>query len=123
MLTVDQIRAVDREIRSKVQAVEVKEWNNTTVYVRRITASERDAFGVEYEASKAGNRPFRGWLAALCLCDEKGNQLFHVAQAEELGNMDGGAIDRINQAAMEFNGLTEKAMDDAEKNSATTKSP
>lgn len=121
MLTADQLKAKDRESRSRVHPVEVPQWG-MTVYVRRMSATDRDAFATEFKLAEQGGRPLRGWLAALCLCDEKGTPLFHVSQADEVGQMDGQAIELVTQAAMEFNGLTDKAIGQAEKNSEATPS-
>lgn len=123
MLTAEQIRAANQQRRTQVQEVDVPEWGGK-VYVRRLSADDRDALAAASKAHEQTGQPLRGWVAALCLSDDKGTPMFYAPQhSEELGAMDGAAIERIVNAAFEFNGLTEKAIADLEKNSATTPTP
>lgn len=99
-----------------------------TALVRRLTGKEKDSFEAgNWKTSKSGERVYdpsnyRGRLAALVLGDEAGNRLFEDDAAEQLGDLDSVKLDAIVDAAHRHNGMTEKAREEVEKNSAPTTS-
>lgn len=112
----EQILAADDLPR---EAVEVPEWG-LTVWVRTITASQRDAF--EGALSKDQFADVRARLAAYALCDEDGSPLFTDADIKALGQKSAAALTRISEVAMRLNAVTTKDLDELEKNSAPSPS-
>lgn len=116
-LTKDEV--LKKQDARKWERVEVPEWGGA-VYVRVMTANERDIISDMFKKSMRG---YRATLAAMTLCDENGIDLFDNATPEEirlLGEKSGQAIDRIVTVAQRLSGLTEESVKEAEKNSETT---
>lgn len=96
------------------------------VYVRRISAAERDAYdhrrfaeGEDGEGTTADN--FRAELLVLCLCDAKGKAMFLADDAAVIGRLPTALVDGLFRAAARLNGIggdnEAAAVADAEKNS------
>lgn len=110
-----------------VELVAVPEWGGA-VYVRTLTAGERDAY--ESSCVKVGKggkvEPSllnaRGRLAALAICDEKGSRLFDDDDANELGRKNARALDRVCEVAKRLSGMGEDSTEQAEKNSESAPS-
>lgn len=104
--------------RGKVEEIKVPEWGGT-VFVREITASERDAFEAGSLDKKGGARManIRARLAVLTLSDSEGKRLFADADTHQLGELPASAMDRIFEASMRLNRLTKDDVDELEKNS------
>jgi hypothetical protein len=92
------------------------------VYVRRLKVAERDRFEHETrKESKTGFLNVRGRLVALTACDENGKRIFEDVDALELGrHPDSVMIDTIAEAAIRHNGMGEREIKGAEKNSDGT---
>lgn len=106
------------------------------VFVRELTAAERDAF----EASKvrvkfdARGKPqqtldfanLRARLLVKVLVDAKGNRIFTDADAAVLGELPGRLLDPLFEMAQKLSGLSkeaeEKLVEEAEKNSSAPES-
>lgn len=124
ILSAADIRGVDD---SKKELVEVPEWGGS-VYVRNMTAKERDDFDAslraEAETSPAGNKGegdnLRARLAAATCCDEAGKLLFTLADVELLGQKSASALNRLFQVALRLNPSGNAAVEDAKKNSTET---
>jgi hypothetical protein len=86
-----------------------------TVFVRAMTAGEKDAF--EQANARAKGRDVRARLAACCTCDAAGHLLFGPADVAALTRLPGHALDAIGQAAMRLNRLGGDAVRELEKNS------
>jgi hypothetical protein len=101
---------------TKVESVTVPEWNNQTVFVRSITAAERETLAAQIE--KESKKPSPNVAALICACvisDAAGARLFTDTHAVELGKKNGAALERIVKASNKLNGFgTEKQ---EEKNS------
>lgn len=102
------------------QDVDVPEWGGT-VRVRMLTGTERDQF----EASTMIRRGkkvdmnlvnIRARLVAMCVVDEKGNQMFSDADVEALAKKSSMALHRVFEAARHLNGLTEEEAWEAKEN-------
>lgn len=101
------------------EKVTVPEWKQT-VYVRSMTAKERD----EYEMDLIANRDSgesqllmaRSKLVALCTVDEKGKRIFNWEDVEALAQKSSKAIGRISEAAQILNALSEKDIETASGN-------
>ncbi len=89
------------------------------VRVRELTAAERDYF--EAMMLSAGGKTnidnVRARLCVLSLVDENGARLFRDGEEAVLGQYPAAALDVIFQAALEVNGLTPVAKEEAAKNS------
>lgn len=101
-----------------VRPVPIRELNGQ-VYVRTLTAAERDAF----EADQFGRREnggshlinFRARWAALVVCDEQGNRMFSDVDADSLGNQSAAVLDRIFDVSRKLNGMTDEDVEELEK--------
>jgi hypothetical protein len=113
-LSRDQILAAD-DIR--IVEVEVPEWGGT-VCVRTFSAADRALF----ELGTNDVRDVRERLAAATICDEAGNLLFSAADVEALGKKSGAALDRVFAKARKLNRLTNRDMEELEKNSSPIRS-
>lgn len=127
-LTAAAILATDD---TKPVMVPVKEWNGP-VFIRVMTAAEREAFENEWsalrEAASQGEDAVKGavrkhsgtiraHLLCYCLCDEAGNRLFTAEQTAELAKKSGKVVGRLFTIAQQVNGLVDDAVEEAEKNS------
>lgn len=95
------------------RAVDVPEWGGR-VHVRVMNGAERDEFDDFVIKRKGDIKGLRLRLAALCLCSPDGQRLFSEEDVEALSKKSGKAIQIIEKAATELNGLN---VDAAEKNS------
>jgi hypothetical protein len=101
--------------------VDVPEWGGF-VYVRTLTALERDEFEDKAIRRKNGrvqfdNRNLRARLVTLATCNERGERLFQDGDAEKLGHKSSAAVDRIFPVAKRLSWIGEDAIDELEKNS------
>ncbi len=113
-LTRDHILSVpDFEVRP----VAVPEWGGT-VYVRTITGGQAEQY---YAALRGGasDRNVMARLVAYAACDERGNLLFRPEDIDALAARSFRALERVFDAAMQLNGMTDEAVEAEEKNSAT----
>lgn len=115
----DTVRVLNRDIilsadDLKVEEVDIPEWGGI-VYVRTLTAKERDAFEnsmVEVRGKGKNQtrelriRNLRAGLAVRCLVDSEGNRLFNDGDADELGNKSGSALDKIYDVASRLAGMS-----------------
>ena len=97
-----------------VRPVEVPEWGGQ-VFVRMLTAGERDAWEASVMASS--DKDVRARLAAVCLCDEAGNRLFELEDVILLTRKSGRAMDRIFAAAVKHNAMSREDLAELKKNS------
>ncbi len=85
------------------------------VWLKPMSAGERDRFEIDHEANKKHN--FRARLAAASVCDEDGNLLFGPADIPALSALPATDFDPIIETAVKINGLTKDDIDELEKNS------
>lgn len=115
MLTRDQILSVSDSRRIEVQ---VPEWGGS-VFVRSITAAERDAFESEQWDPDEKRMDFtnqRARYCALCVCDDRGSRLFTSDDAIALGAKSSAALDRVYNAAVKLNRADAESAVESEKN-------
>lgn len=89
------------------------------VYVRTMTACERDGFelGCLDQNGKARNlKNLRARLCALTIVDAEGNRVFEALQANELGAKSGQVMDRVFDKAQRLNGITKNDVKELAKN-------
>lgn len=98
------------------ELVSVPEWGGS-IYLRALRADERD----EYEQSLMLRRGktvelrmkgARARLIAACAVDSQGNQLFDASDAEAIGNLDGGTLDRLYEVASKLSGLRDEDVEE-----------
>lgn len=84
------------------------------VFVRELTAGERDRFETEHARSQ--NSDFRAKLMAACVCDESGKRLFTDADAKKLANLPASHVEGLVRKIIEVNALSDQDVEDLEKN-------
>lgn len=100
------------------ELVEVPSWNGS-VYVKTMTAGEREAFEAAALASdgKLSAGTIRARLAAATVVDETGQRLFSDADVETLNRKGAPALIRIFDVAQRLNGLGRAEAEELAKNS------
>lgn len=117
LLTKDQIlKADDRATRE----VEVPEWGGS-VLCSSMSAAERDAFEASMldnkgKSDKSKLQNFRARFVAACVVDADGNRLFSDKDVVEFGKKSSRPISVLFDICREINGMTEKDVEDIEKN-------
>ena len=115
-MSVEQILAASD---SQIEKVECPEWGGD-VYVRTITADERDRFEARFSA-RTDKGGVRADLVALALCDEAGKPLRPTdAEIKALGTKSSGVMDRVFTAVMQLNKMLPSDVEELEKNSEPT---
>jgi hypothetical protein len=103
----------------KTATVHVPEWN-MTVSIQAFSGAERDSWEQTMLASQKTGKPidnFRAKLTALVVVDEQGNRVFSDSDVDALGKKSAKALDRIFEAFMELNKLTNEDVKELEKKS------
>jgi len=103
----------------------VKEWNDAKVYVRAMSAKERDdwQFSRMVEDSEGGKTMSMENLSAsllvrvLCSDPEGKTRIFTDDDVEELGSKSAKAINYLQEEAKKLNGVTEEDQENMIKNS------
>ena len=119
-----------------IEGVVVPEWGGRTVYVRSLSAGERDDFETDVMKekrvrTKAGRirtekyvetRRVRAKLAVKACCISKDNPaaLFKPADVEKLATKNGAALDRIYDLASRLAGITDDDVEELIKKSPGT---
>ena len=93
----------------KVQKLVIPEWEGE-IYVKGLTGAERDAFEasvIEMKGDKTTVKMenIRAKLAAMCICDEKGERLFNDEEVLMLARKSASALQRIFDVAQRLSGL------------------
>ncbi len=87
-----------------VRKVDLPAWGDD-VYVRMLTAMERDAFEVGCQEDAQGFRNVRARLVVLAACDADGERIFQDADAVALGLTSALALDIVFTEAQALNGM------------------
>jgi hypothetical protein len=104
----DILGASDEEIR----IVEVPEWGGKKIRMRTLTAGESGEFmSLASDKAKQGEAPL--YILMMSLVDEAGRRLFKKADIETLKKRSLKVVMRIQDIAMDLNGLTDKAKEAA----------
>lgn len=116
-LTRAEILAIDD---LKFEEVDVPEWN-TTVRIRTMNASERDAFEastVQRNGKKVTTnlQHIRARLCLLCIVDENGERIFSEEDTFPLGGKSAAALDRIFTRCQILNGLRDEDVEELATN-------
>jgi hypothetical protein len=102
--------------RPEVEEVAVPEWRGS-VFVRVLTAGERDRFEVGVADHKRAN--FRARLAVLAICDGGGQRLFREEDVAALAALPAPGLVRVCDVALRINKFREEDVEELEKNSET----
>jgi len=100
--------------------VDVPEWN-CTLYLRMLTGTERDAFEALFVDIRTGRQRsvpdnVRSRLLVQVVSDAQGNRLFVDNEILALGAKSAAVLDRLFTIACAMNGLSERDVEDLEKN-------
>ncbi len=91
------------------------------VYVRGLTAEERDAMEWLYAEASTGkgkSPSIRAFIVAACCCDAEGKPIFdNKLYARSLANMPAKLLEPVFDAARKASGMTEDEVGEIEKNS------
>jgi hypothetical protein len=100
-----------------IEKVDLPEWGGH-VFVKSMTGAERDRWEIQTVASGKNKAPenIRAQLAAMTVCDEAGALLFSVDDVIALSSKSAKALDRIMETALQVNGLSQKHVEELEKN-------
>jgi len=101
----------------KREWVDVPEWGGG-VYVTSFSADAKDALEVKLMAAGKNGVGFRAMYCALAMVDDMGRRLFTDEESPMLGTKFAGALDRIFEVVSRLNRISEKDLEDLEKNSA-----
>lgn len=111
-----------------MQKVPVPEWSDgdpeAYVMLKSLTAKEQGMFdssimvvGEDPTKPKVDTVDYGPKLALASMCDDEGNRIFSANDLEILQGKSAKALNRVVKAAMALNGIGEKEILDAEKNS------
>lgn len=116
--------AIAAAVDAAYEEVEVPEWGGS-VRVKSLNATERDAFeaslvSTEGKKNRANLVNIRAKLVAACLVDALGGRVYLDASAgaNDLGQRNGAVIDRIFTVCQRLSGMSQKDVEDLEKNSS-----
>ena len=109
----------------KIEELYIPEWEDT-VYVKTMSAEERDKFEEaifvrEGNKRKADLVGLRTKMCAFVLCDEQGNRLFTEDEVQALSHKNANALTRIFEKAQEMSKMREGDLEDALKNSMSVR--
>lgn len=109
-----------------LEAVEVPEWGGR-VYVRPLTAGERDAFDASIYVVEGGTvrvrfEQRRARLAAWTLVTSDGQRLFSDADVDVLAGKSAAALERVYLVALRLNGMAPESAEHALGNSGGARS-
>lgn len=108
----------------KTETIRIPEWDNKEkgieayVKVRTLSAFEADKYE-EATTGKNGGKSLlhaRARLAAACLVDDDGSQMFTEKDIVKLSKKSSSALDRIFIAVMELNSFDDKDIEQLAKN-------
>lgn len=104
-------------VTSKEKEIEIKEWSKDKFKLRELNSRQRDQYGYDATQNPADfARGFNVRIIIDTLHDSEGNQVFSQSDAKELSNQSGTLLARIAKQSQELSGLSEDAVDEAEKN-------
>lgn len=121
MLTREEILGMDDR---PTIAIRVPEWKNGTVFVRTLTAAQREQW--ERESDGEGHNRSKGLLraslVAMAVCDSQGVALFKREDIPALADHSAPALIRVFDAVLAHNKVSAEDVDRLEKNSEASPS-
>ena len=117
-LTKEQILGAEDR---KVVPIECPEWGGR-VYVRPLSGEQRDELEERYGNAESVIG-IRAWIAASGMCDGKGESLdWSAREVDMLGQKSAASLDRVASRIQEISGISNKDVEELEKNSGTVQS-
>ena len=106
----------------QTEEVVVPEWGGLTVWVRGMSAAERDAFEADLLQGKGKNtsvnyRNMRAKLLVRCVVDAEGNRIFNPDDVGRLGQKSAKALTRRYNIATELSGVSDEDVEELMGNS------
>ena len=97
--------------------IHVPEWG-VNLWLRGWSGKERAAFQQAYSQAKTDEEVanLSGLVVALTVCNDQGQRIFQIEDVELLNEKSATALDRVVNAALQHNGITKTAIEDAKKN-------
>jgi hypothetical protein len=117
----DQIFAVE-DIRKEI--VEIPEWGGIKIEVRSLTGGDRARIletGVDAHGNVSLQRVYPEMVIASAFDPESGERIFEEADKDGLMAKNALAIDRLATVATKLSGLNDEAVEEAGKNSSSTR--
>jgi hypothetical protein len=111
MLTKDQFFA----LRPEIKEVQIPALGGS-VYVKAMTAGERDRFEAYQE--KSGNEDFRALLAVATVCDAAGVSVFSLDDLSRLSGLPSHALQAVVHEAIAVNRMGKGDVEDLKKSSS-----
>ena len=108
---------------SQKKLVDVSKWWGGSVYVKSLTATERDKFDESIQKMDDDGKSIpvlenmRAKLCALTICDANGVRLFGNDDIVNLGKKNAGAVEKCFDVARELNGMRKEDLEKMAKNS------
>lgn len=107
MLNRDAILGMDDLPRQEVQ---VPEWKGS-VFVRALSGAERVAFERVVFSDATTNDAMLAQIVALCTVDADGEKMFSEEDVEALNRKNVKALQRVANAALKFNALSDEGLE------------
>lgn len=95
----------------KIEQVDIPEWGGS-VYVKGMTAGEREEFEKLYSDNKGKPANIRAQLASMTLCDKDGKLLFSLKDAKALGEKSASAMMQVFDLARKLSRMGQKDVDE-----------
>lgn len=111
----------------QTEAVDVPEWGGMTVYVKGLTAAQRDSFEAASIRQQGKKREvnmvnLRARLLVRTIVDEHGDRIFDDSDERALGDKSASALNRLFDVASRLSGLSDADVDDLAGNSEADQS-
>lgn len=111
-MTLDRMTILEFNDR-QIECVPIPEWGGE-VFVRNMTAGERDRWEIAAQGKRTED--VRAALAVLTVCDESGELLFKQEDIPLLTAKNAAPMQRIFNASIELNRISETDIKELEKN-------
>lgn len=113
-MTLDRKAFLARRADIPRKAVEIPEWGET-VYVRGMTAGERDWFDRAARA-EGGAGSLRAGLVCRCVVDENGERLFEPSDEAAIAELPAQVVEKLALEILRLSGLLQEEKEQLEKN-------
>lgn len=115
------VRDTVQKRKPKVVAVPLS--GGDKVWVKSLSGAERGEFRSMVDKAKANGGIKAEVIAAMALCEEDGGRVYDFHKEEDLQevrDMDGADVDQITMVFLDASGLSEKSVEQLQKNSEAT---
>ena len=100
-----------------IEPISLPEWGGDA-FIRTMSGTERDSWEMyaSKQMEKVNNVNIRAKLASITLCDKEGKRLFGDGQVDALSKKSAKALNRVYEAALKLNKLSDEDIEQLEKN-------